>query len=101
MWDQPSQSESFIKAQKAEARALRKSRWWQTLITQAQCYYCAQNLDKEEVTMDHVVPIAQGGRSNKGNVVPCCKSCNTEKKYMTAVEWTLELEKKKFRDMLK
>ena len=31
--------------------------------------------------MDHLVPLARGGKSSKGNVVPACKSCNTNKKY--------------------
>jgi HNH endonuclease len=44
--------------------------------------------------MDHVVPIAQGGLSTPGNVVPSCKSCNTLKRDMTAVEWLLYLESK-------
>jgi hypothetical protein len=25
--------------------------------------------------------------SRKGNVVPCCKNCNTKKKYLLPVEW--------------
>lgn len=31
--------------------------------------------------MDHVLPIIRGGKSTKGNIVPCCKKCNEEKKY--------------------
>ncbi len=37
--------------------------------------------------MDHVVPLVRGGRSTKGNVVPCCKDCNSKKKYLLPVEW--------------
>ena len=44
--------------------------------------------------MDHVVPLARGGKSNKGNIVPCCKSCNNDKKYLTPAEMLL----KKIRD---
>jgi 5-methylcytosine-specific restriction protein A len=40
--------------------------------------------------MDHIVPIARGGKSTKGNVVPCCKKCNNEKKYLTPVEMKLK-----------
>ncbi len=44
--------------------------------------------------MDHVVPVARGGRSTKGNVVPCCKSCNRKKKCLTPAEQILmDLEK--------
>jgi 5-methylcytosine-specific restriction endonuclease McrA len=37
--------------------------------------------------MDHIVPISRGGKSTKGNVVPCCKSCNTAKKQLLPIEW--------------
>ncbi len=37
--------------------------------------------------MDHLVPLARGGRSTKGNLVPACKECNTKKKYWLAFEF--------------
>jgi 5-methylcytosine-specific restriction endonuclease McrA len=37
--------------------------------------------------MDHLVPIARGGRSIAGNVVPACKDCNSKKKYLLPMEW--------------
>lgn len=85
-------SEQHTRREKAKARELRLSRWWQNLIAQADCYYCQKPLKKEEVTMDHIVPLAQGGKSTPGNVVPSCKSCNNLKRDMTAVEWLLHLE---------
>jgi len=30
--------------------------------------------------MDHLVPLARGGKSIKANLVPACKECNTKKK---------------------
>lgn len=78
------------KMEKNRARDLRHSRWWQTLIQSASCYYCNCKLLPEEVTMDHVVPISRGGRSTQGNVVPCCKPCNSHKKNKTAVDLILE-----------
>jgi 5-methylcytosine-specific restriction protein A len=29
--------------------------------------------------MDHLIPIARGGKSERRNVVPSCKECNTKK----------------------
>lgn len=78
------------KQEKEKAKVLRKSRWWQTLITNAQCYYCHRKLKKEEVTMDHIVPLAQGGKSTRGNTVPSCKECNTKKRDRTAFEFLSE-----------
>ena len=40
--------------------------------------------------MDHIVPVARGGKSVKGNVVVCCKDCNTEKAAKTPAELLLE-----------
>ena len=43
--------------------------------------------------MDHILPVARGGKSTRGNVVPCCKECNNNKKYLTPAEMILkELE---------
>jgi len=39
--------------------------------------------------MDHVVPLVRGGRSIRGNVVPACKACNSEKKHR--LNWEQEL----------
>ena len=76
--------------QKEIAKQLRQSRWWQTLINKASCYYCEKALTPKEVTMDHIVPLSKGGRSTKSNVVPACKDCNTKKKDKTAVDLILE-----------
>ncbi len=37
--------------------------------------------------MDHIVPIARGGKSTKGNIVPACKDCNNKKKQLLPMEW--------------
>jgi len=44
------------------------------------------------LTMDHIVPIARGGRSTKSNVVPACKTCNNAKKQLLPMEWEEYLE---------
>lgn len=85
-------SDAAMRREREAARELRKSRWWQTLINDARCYYCNAAIARKDVTMDHIVPIAQGGRSTKGNVVPACKDCNNLKRDMTAVEWALHCE---------
>jgi 5-methylcytosine-specific restriction enzyme A len=38
------------------------------------------------LTMEHVIPIARGGKSDRKNCVPCCKDCNTKKAAKTKVE---------------
>lgn len=71
-----------IKREKAKARALRNSQWWKRRRSNGICHYCGRKFKPTELTMDHIVPIGRGGKSTKGNVVPACKECNTNKKYM-------------------
>lgn len=85
--------DKFIREQKEEAKQLRKSRWWQNKIAACTCYYCQKELNKKDVTMDHILPIVRGGKSTKGNVVPACKDCNNKKKYLTVLEWDEYLKK--------
>lgn len=40
--------------------------------------------------MDHLIPIARGGKSSKTNCVPSCKDCNTKKGYKTRAEMAME-----------
>ncbi len=79
--------EAASKRERQKAKDLKKSRWWQNLIQKCACYYCGMALVREQVTMDHVVPISRGGRSTPGNLVPACKTCNEQKRSLTAVEW--------------
>ena len=57
------------------------------------CHYCGRNVAFKNLTMDHLVPLARGGRSTKDNLVPCCKACNTRKKSMLPLEWEEYVEK--------
>ena len=43
--------------------------------------------------MDHVVPVVRGGKSTRNNVVPCCKECNSQKRYLLPVEWEEYLQR--------
>lgn len=81
--------------EKLRANLLKKTLWWKNQLAKGICYYCGKKFLPKMLTMDHIVPISRGGKSTKGNVVPCCKSCNTDKKYLTPVEIKLkELQKK-------
>ena len=37
--------------------------------------------------MDHKIPLSRGGTSDRINIVPACKECNTKKKYLLPWEW--------------
>jgi len=79
-----------IAREREKVRALRKTQWWLNKIARGECHYCKKIFSPEELTMDHIVPLARGGKTKRGNVVPCCKSCNNEKKYYTPVDIILK-----------
>jgi len=84
--------EDTQKRERQKARELRSSQWWKRRRSQGICYYCNAQFPPKELTMDHLVPIARGGRSVKSNVVPCCKECNTQKRQMLPLEWEEYME---------
>lgn len=43
------------------------------------CVYCGGEFDLAELTVDHVQPRVKGGDHSSGNLVACCRACNTEK----------------------
>ena len=75
-----------IAKERAKAREPRRTNWWQAQIQKGVCHYCGRKFPPSELTMDHVVPLSRGGRSTKGNIVPCCKECNNGKKYTMPVD---------------
>ncbi|MHB8809884.1 MAG: HNH endonuclease [Desulfobulbaceae bacterium] len=79
--------DKVLRAERAKARELRKTRWWQQKTASGICYYCGRKVGYADLTMDHVIPLARGGRSTRDNLVPCCKECNTKKKGSLPVEW--------------
>jgi 5-methylcytosine-specific restriction endonuclease McrA len=83
----PDINENEIRKEKEKARKLRKTNWWNAKIQKGECHYCGKKVGKDQLTMDHIVPISRGGKSRKGNLVPSCKECNNKKKYLLPVEW--------------
>jgi 5-methylcytosine-specific restriction enzyme A len=79
--------DEHIKREKARARALRDSQWWKRKRSAGICHYCGKTFKPAELTMDHLIPIARGGKSIHGNLVPACKDCNNKKKYLLPTEW--------------
>jgi 5-methylcytosine-specific restriction protein A len=79
-------SEEQIRRERQKARELRASQWWKRKRTTGLCYHCGGKFAPRELTMDHLIPIIRGGKSTKGNLVPSCKKCNTERKYQLPFE---------------
>jgi 5-methylcytosine-specific restriction endonuclease McrA len=48
------------------------------------CFACGGT---EDIAIDHIIPIARGGRHSIGNLMPLCVRCNVSKGKMTWFEW--------------
>lgn len=44
-----------------------------------QCQYCDDTFTPKDLTIDHVIPRASGGKTNWENTVTACKPCNHKK----------------------
>ena len=80
---------AHITKERLKAKALRQSNWWK--VKENICYYCGLKFERKDLTMDHKVPIARGGKSTKSNVVLSCKKCNTLKGTRTMAEIIIDL----------
>lgn len=43
------------------------------------CKYCGRVLKRDEITMDHVIPISKTKHHSSANCVVACEECNSEK----------------------
>ncbi len=87
--------EATIRREREKARALRKQDWWRNRIAKGVWYYCGKTVPPKELTLDHLLPLARGGRSSKGNCVPACKDCNNRKRDLLPLEWDTYLQRLK------
>ena len=67
-------SDEEIHRERKKARELRSTQWWKRKRSKGICHHCGDQFPAGGLTMDHLVPIARGGKSTKGNVVPSCKN---------------------------
>ena len=88
-WVEINRDERHIKRERAKARELRNTPYFRNLFQQGICHYCLKKFPPEELTLDHIVPVARGGRSTRGNLVVCCRACNQAKKFLTPAEMLL------------
>lgn len=60
-------------------RAIKFSRFNVMLRDGFTCQYCRRELPMRQLTYDHVVPRARGGRTGWNNIVTACRPCNGRK----------------------
>lgn len=65
------------------------------------CQYCGRQPGQEELTIDHVVPRAQGGISSWENCVLACIDCNAKKADRTPEQAKMPLSREPHRPLWK
>lgn len=89
-WIDIRKDDRHVAAERRRAQTLKQTHWWKQQLQRGVCHYCGAVVGAGKLTMDHVVPVSRGGRSTKGNVVPCCDACNKTKKHLTPAELVME-----------
>lgn len=64
---------------------------------QYRCQYCGETFQKSQLTLDHVMPVVQGGAKSWENIVTACKPCNQKKGGRTPKQAKMELIRAAFR----
>jgi 5-methylcytosine-specific restriction endonuclease McrA len=77
--------------QELQTYVQRRSLAFKELFRRGICHYCGEHFAQEDLTIDHIVPVARGGRSTRGNMVVCCRSCNQSKSCLTPAEQLLNM----------
>lgn len=55
------------------------------------CQYCHSSYPEKELTLDHVIPVARGGKKSWENIVTACLRCNQVKGHKSPEEVGLSL----------
>lgn len=55
------------------------------------CQYCGKKFNTEDLTFDHVIPMAKGGKKTWENIVTACWRCNNQKSGRTPEEAGIKL----------
>ena len=58
------------------------------------CVYCGCR--KRPLTIDHIVPVSKGGKTDFDNCVACCKTCNHNKGARTPRQAGMQLKKRPY-----
>jgi 5-methylcytosine-specific restriction endonuclease McrA len=58
---------------------------------QNRCQYCGRKFPTSELSLDHVLPRSQGGKTTWSNIVCCCLKCNVKKGGRTPAQAGIKL----------
>lgn len=78
-WETKVPAVIMMKEMYRRRRTPRFSRYNLHLRDMFTCQYCYTKLPQKDLTLDHVIPISRGGKTNWNNIVSACKPCNGKK----------------------
>lgn len=81
----------FIQAMRSKKKAIKFSRENVYARDGGKCQYCGNKVPRASLTYDHVVPRAQGGKTEWTNIVIACGTCNQKKGNKTPAQAGLKL----------
>lgn len=50
------------------------------------CQYCSTQHTRQDLTLDHVIPLSKGGKTRWDNIVAACRPCNSHKGNKTTMK---------------
>jgi 5-methylcytosine-specific restriction endonuclease McrA len=53
------------------------------------CYICGEVFPDSQLSIDHIIPLSRGGKSDWRNLITCCKECNALKddRLLSELKW--------------
>lgn len=57
------------------------------IAQEAKCAYCETTIDDETLVLEHMEPLALGGRTSEDNICLACNDCNQNKGAMSWKNW--------------
>ena len=61
--------------------------------TDGHCAYCGREITLQQMQVDHIVPLYNGGTDDMQNYLPACRSCNNYKHALTLEKFRAALER--------
>ena len=76
----------FIRAMRSKKKIVKFSRENVYMRDNGTCQYCGDKVQRASITYDHVIPRAQGGKTEWTNIVISCSLCNQKKGNRTPLQ---------------
>lgn len=85
-WNTPVPAVIMLHEYQKPKKTLRFSKRNVFLRDQYACQYCGTPVTGADATIDHVIPVCQGGRSTWENATTACRPCNYKKSNQTKMK---------------